>query len=75
MLRRLLLIVPVLVILALAGGFVWLGAFPPKPHVESVDHAVPVDRFAPAPAAPVLPPVQAPQPGPASAAAPANPSH
>ena len=66
--RRLLMIVPGVIVLALVIGFLALGAFPPEAHVQNVDRAVPMDRLAPPPAAPALPPVQAPEPGPAAPA-------
>ncbi|NVN32510.1 hypothetical protein HUK83_19465, partial [Endobacter medicaginis] len=51
--RRLLMIVPAVIVLLLVAGFLSLGAFPPHPHVQAVDHAVPMERLAPPPAAPV----------------------
>jgi hypothetical protein len=38
-------IVLVLVLLGFAGGFLALGAFPPRPHVETIQKVLPNDRF------------------------------
>ena len=43
--RPALLIVLVVVVLAVIG-LLALGAFPPRPHTQSVEHALPNDRFA-----------------------------
>jgi hypothetical protein len=44
---RIVLAVFVLLLLLAAGGMVVLGAFPPKPRTEQVEHVLPNDRFAP----------------------------
>ncbi len=42
---RIFLIILGLGIAALAAGFIYLGAAPPKPHVEEVHVVLPNDRF------------------------------
>jgi hypothetical protein len=42
---RIFLIILGLGIVALAAGFVYLGAVPPKPHVEDVHVVLPNERF------------------------------
>jgi hypothetical protein len=32
-------------LIALAVGFAYLGAFPPSPHVQTVEKVLPNDRF------------------------------
>ncbi|MGH7057150.1 MAG: hypothetical protein ACREFZ_04600 [Acetobacteraceae bacterium] len=39
--RAALLIVVIVVLVGLGGGFLWLGAFPPAPHVHPVERAIP----------------------------------
>ncbi len=39
------LVVLALGVLALAGGFIYLGAAPPRPHVQQVHVVLPNDRF------------------------------
>ncbi len=46
--RRILAIVFGLVAVVLAGGFLSLGAFPPRPAVHPVHQTVPNDKLAPA---------------------------
>lgn len=45
--RRFVWFLVVLVLVLLAGGFLGLGAFPPKPRVETVQKVLPNDRFQP----------------------------
>lgn len=41
--QRAFAIVVVLALLVLAGGFLWLGAFPPPPpHATPVEHSIPI---------------------------------
>ncbi len=42
---RFFLVVLALVVLALAGGFIYLGAVPPRPHVQQLHVVLPNDRF------------------------------
>ena len=44
--RPVLLIVSALAVLVVLG-LLALGAFPPRPHTQPVEHALPNDRFAP----------------------------
>ena len=44
MLRAFLMILAAGLIM-LAAGIVYLGAFPPGPHVQTVEKALPVDKF------------------------------
>ena len=39
------LAVLVLGVVALAGGFIYLGAAPPRPHVQQMHVVLPNDRF------------------------------
>lgn len=39
--RIALLFLVIIVLVALGGGFLWLGAFPPAPHVHQVEKAIP----------------------------------
>lgn len=43
--RRLFLFVLLLGFVAIAVGMVVLGAFPPNPHVQSIQKVLPNDRF------------------------------
>ena len=43
--RRFVWILFVLIILGLAGGFLALGAFPPRPQVQTIQKVLPNDRF------------------------------
>lgn len=43
--RRVFLIVLVLGVVAIAAGMLALGAFPPAPHPQTVEHTLPNDRF------------------------------
>ncbi len=43
--RQLFLVIGLIFILALGVGVVLLGAFPPTPHTQQVQHVVPLDRF------------------------------
>ena len=36
-----------LILLLVAGGMLYLGAFPPSPRTEQVERVLPNDRFAP----------------------------
>jgi hypothetical protein len=42
---RILLIVLVVVLLALAGGLAWLGLNPPNPNSKPVEKVLPNDKF------------------------------
>ncbi len=44
---RIVLAVFVLLLLLLAGGMVFLGAFPPKPRTEQIERVLPNERFGP----------------------------
>ncbi len=44
---RILLIAIVAVLLLVVGGVLMLGAFPPQPRTEQVQHVLPNDRFQP----------------------------
>ncbi len=44
---RIRLIIAAAVLLLLVGTVVLLGAFPPQPHTEQVQHVLPNDRFQP----------------------------
>ena len=44
---RVMLIVIVALLAVLGVGALVLGAFPPQPHTQTVQHALPNDRFAP----------------------------
>jgi len=44
--RRILAIIVALGVLALLGGFLWIGAFPPKAPIHPVHEEVPVSRLA-----------------------------
>ena len=46
---RFLFLILCLVVLAVLGGVVILGAFPPSPHTEQVQRVLPNDRFQPKP--------------------------
>ncbi len=43
--RQLFLIIGLIFIVVLGAGVVLLGAFPPAPHPQQVQHVVPLDRF------------------------------
>ena len=43
--RRLFLLVLLLGFVVIAVGMVMLGAFPPAPHVQSIEKVLPNDRF------------------------------
>lgn len=45
--RRVLPIVFGVCVIVLAGGFLALGAFPPKPSQHAVHQLVPIDKLAP----------------------------
>ncbi|MDT7951531.1 MAG: hypothetical protein RQ966_08500 [Acetobacteraceae bacterium] len=45
--RILLLVLAVIVLIGVAGALL-LGAFPPTPRAEQVQHVLPNDKFAPA---------------------------
>ncbi len=42
---RVVLILLAACLVALAVGFAYLGAFPPTPHVQTVEKVLPNDRF------------------------------
>ena len=44
---RVVLIVVAAVLLLIVGGVLILGAFPPQPRTEQVQHVLPNDRFQP----------------------------
>ena len=44
---RIVLVVFVALLLLLAGGMLFLGAFPPHPRTEQVERVLPNDRFGP----------------------------
>lgn len=44
---RIVLIVVGLLIVAAAGGLLYLGAFPPDPKVQTIEKTIPNDRFQP----------------------------
>ena len=44
--RPVMIIVPALIAIVLLA-LLALGAFPPQPHTQAVQHALPNDRFAP----------------------------
>ena len=46
---RIVLAVFVLLLLIVAGGMLFLGAFPPQPRTEQVERILPNNRFAPKP--------------------------
>lgn len=43
--RRLVVVLVLILIVAAAAGFLILGAFPPHPHPQAVEHTLPNDRF------------------------------
>ncbi len=43
--RSILLIILLVLLLGALGGFVYLGLFPPHPHLHSVDRTLPNDQF------------------------------
>ncbi len=43
--RRVFLLLLLLIVVAAAVGMVALGAFPPSPHVQSIQKVLPNDRF------------------------------
>ncbi len=43
--RQLTLLVLLAVVVLIGGAVVYLGAFPPRPHPQPVDHVLPNDRF------------------------------
>ncbi len=45
---RFMLMALCVVLLIVVGGALFLGAFPPSPRVEQVQHVLPNDKFAPA---------------------------
>jgi hypothetical protein len=45
--RRMFLFVVLFGVVVLGLGVLALGAFPPKPHPQPVQHVIPNDRFAP----------------------------
>jgi hypothetical protein len=47
--RRVFVVVLGVGVVALAGGFLSLGAFPPKPPQQAVHQLVPTDKLAPPP--------------------------
>jgi hypothetical protein len=46
---RIVFLVFVLLLLVMAGGMLFLGAFPPHPRTEQVERVLPNDRFVPKP--------------------------
>ena len=44
---RVALIIVAVVLLLVVGGVLMLGAFPPQPRTEQVQHVLPNDRFQP----------------------------
>ncbi len=67
--RRILVTLFAVMVVALGGGFLALGLFPPRAPAQRVHEAVSNDRLeqANAPPVPVLPPVPVPAPAPAPA--------
>ena len=43
--RQLTLIVLLAAVVLVGAAVVFLGAFPPRPHTQPVDHVLPNDRF------------------------------
>jgi hypothetical protein len=44
---RIILVVFVFLLLVAGGALLFLGAFPPHPHIEQVERVLPNDRFGP----------------------------
>lgn len=47
--RKPVLLIVLAIVVAAILGLLALGAFPPRPHLQPVQHTLPNDRFAPPP--------------------------